>query len=293
MPSHWWQQRSRAQRVLVVVAIGVLLMGAINSLGPTDDDAALTRAAESATPQPHTPTSEPEPTPEEQATSLPWASATPAPTAAPTVAPVLGATPIGPTQAATVERVIDGDTIEVRLGGSLYTVRYIGIDTPETVHPSQPVEWMGPEASAVNTALVLGRNVVLEKDVSETDAFGRLLRYVWIPQPDGLLLVNLKLVRRGFANASSYPPDVRYQDLLRTAEAEAREAGAGLWGEPPPLTVAPPPAAGGCDPSYPDVCILAYPPDLDCGDVEFRRFAVVPPDPHGFDGDHDGIGCES
>ena len=79
-----------------------------------------------------------------------------------------------------VVRVVDGDTIIVRLGGQDRRLRYIGMDTPETKKPDTPVQWMGPEASAANAALVEGRMVVLEKDVSETDRFGRLLRYVWL-----------------------------------------------------------------------------------------------------------------
>ncbi|MGH2455401.1 MAG: thermonuclease family protein [Candidatus Limnocylindria bacterium] len=222
----------------------------------------------------------------------PTATATGRPTVQPT--PALGRAPIGRTAVGQVVRVVDGDTIHVAVGGETFTVRYIGVDTPETVHPSEPVGWMGPEASAANAALVAGKEVVLETDVSETDRFGRQLRYVWLAQPGSWLLVNLELVRLGFANSSSYPPDVLYQDLFRAAEREAREAGVGLWGPsptPPPVGTAPP--AGDCDPSYPDVCIPPYPPDLDCGDIPFKRFAVLAPDLHGFDGDHDGIGCES
>ena len=79
---------------------------------------------------------------------------------------------------ATVVRVIDGDTIEVEIDGTSYRVRYIGIDTPETVHPQKPVECFGKEASEKNRELVEGKRVRLEKDVSDTDKYGRLLRYV-------------------------------------------------------------------------------------------------------------------
>jgi len=79
---------------------------------------------------------------------------------------------------AKVIRVIDGDTIEVGIQGSLYKVRYIGIDTPEVVHPPEPAEYFSKEASEKNRELVDGRTVRLEKDVSETDEHGRLLRYV-------------------------------------------------------------------------------------------------------------------
>jgi micrococcal nuclease len=137
--------------------------------------------------------------------------------------------------------VVDGDTIKVEIDGKRYTLRYIGIDTPETVDPRQPVQWMGAEASAANEELVAGQTVQLEKDVSEVDRYGRLLRYVWLQRDGAWLLVNYELVRRGFAHASSYPPDVHYQDLLRQAEAEARTDGIGLWSASP---TAEPTAAG-------------------------------------------------
>ena len=126
---------------------------------------------------------------------------------------------------ATVTRVIDGDTIEVNLEGTTYKVRYIGIDTPETVHPSQPVECFGKEASAKNSELVEGKIVRLEKDVSETDRYGRLLRYVWV----GDIFVNDYLVRQGYAYASTYPPDVKYADQFAQAQTEAIENNRGLW----------------------------------------------------------------
>jgi micrococcal nuclease len=151
----------------------------------------------------------------------------------PTPTSLFGRAPLGPTTFATVVRVIDGDTIRVAIDGQEYSVRYIGIDTPETVDPRQPVQWMGPEASAANKELVEGQTVVLEKDVSEVDRYGRLLRYVWLDRSTGWLLVNQELVRLGYAHSSSYPPDVRYQDLFRMVEGVAREAGIGLWGATP------------------------------------------------------------
>jgi micrococcal nuclease len=198
--------------------------------------------------------------------------------------------PTGPTQTGTVTRVIDGDTIEVNIGGVIYDVRYIGMDTPEIY---SGVEWLGPEASAANAAMVAGKQVVLEKDVSETDQYGRLLRYVWVQSGGGWLLVNLELLRMGLATVTTYPPDVKYVDwLYLPAQREAQAAGLGLWGTPPaPPT--PPPPSGGCDPSYPTVCIPPPPPDLDCPQISFRNFVVRAPDPHGFDGDHDGVGCET
>ena len=137
--------------------------------------------------------------------------------------------PDGPTVTARVVRVIDGDTIVVAIRGKQYHLRYIGMDTPESVKPDTPVERMALEATAANKALVAGRNVVLEKDVSETDRFGRLLRNVWVERDGRLVLVGLELVRAGYANVTTFPPDVKYVDQLLAALDEARAAGAGLW----------------------------------------------------------------
>lgn len=126
-------------------------------------------------------------------------------------------------EAIVISRVVDGDTVELSNGQK---VRYIGIDTPETVDPNSPVGCFGKEASAKNKELVEGKEVRLEKDVSETDRYGRILRYVYI----GDLFVNDYLVRQGYANASSYPPDIKYQDQFRNAEEEARTNNRGLWG---------------------------------------------------------------
>ena len=126
---------------------------------------------------------------------------------------------------ATVVRAIDGDTIEVRIGTEIYRLRYIGMNTPETVDPRRPVQCFGKEASIKNKELVSGKTVELEKDVSETDRYGRLLRYVYV---DGVM-TNAELVRLGYARATSYPPDVKHQDTFRRLEAEARNAGRGLW----------------------------------------------------------------
>ncbi len=125
-------------------------------------------------------------------------------------------------------RVIDGDTIEVFLNGQAYPLRYIGIDTPEIKHPQKGLEVFGPEAAAQNEALVLGKQVVLVKDVSETNSFGRLLRYVFVDSLDGLF-INAELTRTGFARASRYPPDVACTEFLQAAEGQARSAQAGLW----------------------------------------------------------------
>ena len=122
-------------------------------------------------------------------------------------------------ETATVTRVIDGDTIVIATG---QRVRYIGIDTPE-VYPQ--LEAYGSEAWLANRKLVEGKKVRLERDVSETDKYGRLLRYVYVDDT----FVNAELVRQGLAEAKAYPPDTKYQDLLEQLESEARQAGRGMW----------------------------------------------------------------
>ena len=137
--------------------------------------------------------------------------------------------PTGRTEVARVASVTDGDTIRVEIDGENLAVRYIGIDTPEV---RDPVEPYGPEASAANERLVAGREVVLERDVSDVDRFDRLLRHVWIESEEGWILVNLELVRQGMATVVTFPPDVKYHDeVLLPAQAAARAAGIGLWGD--------------------------------------------------------------
>lgn len=180
-----------------------------------------------------------------------------------------------------VTGVIDGDTIEIE-GGK--RVRYIGIDTPETD------ECFNKEATKKNKELVEGKEVKLEKDISETDKYGRLLRYVWV----GSTFVNDYLVRQGYANASSYPPDVKYQDQFRQAEQEGRENSRGLWGDacktestaPPPPAPTPPPSS----PKYTCDCSKTCTQMSSCEEAYYqlntcgcsRR-----------DGDKDGVPCEN
>jgi len=233
-------------------------------------------------------------------------SATPAenigPTASVDASITPGAAPIGPTETAVVLRIVDGDTIEVDRGNGPEKLRYIGVDTPETIDPGSPVEWMGPEASKANAELVEGQTVLLEHDVSETDQYGRLLRYVWVEDasaPSGWLMVNLALVTRGFAQVATYPPDVRYVDLYLGAQREAKAAAVGLWGaepilDPTPDPTPPSPKPGAdCHSSY--LPCLSIVDDLDCADVRAMGAApvkVIGPDEYRLDGDYDGRGCE-
>lgn len=124
-----------------------------------------------------------------------------------------------------VTKVVDGDTIDVTKDGKTIRVRYIGMDTPETVHPTKDVQCFGKDASGKNKELVLGKQVRLEKDVSETDRYNRSLRYVYV----GSTFINLELVKQGYATAATFPPDVKYSKDFVAAEREAREAKRGLW----------------------------------------------------------------
>ena len=127
-----------------------------------------------------------------------------------------------------VARVIDGDTVELETGE---TLRYIGIDTPETKHPSKPVQCYGEEAYQANKKLVEGKTVRIVKDVSEFDKYKRLLRYVYVitqSSPSGIL-VNDYLVRNGFAFASTFPPDVKFAEQFLQAQRNARENNRVIW----------------------------------------------------------------
>lgn len=281
------------------------------------------------------------PTPPRVATDVAVATATPAPapatpsrsamatnpTATATSAPPTAAAPPA-REAATVLRVIDGDTIAVRFAdGHTDTVRYIGIDTPETKDPRTTVECFGEAAAAKNAALVDGRAVDLEKDVSERDRYNRLLRYVWVVGDDGATRhVNEELVRWGFAAASSYPPDVRHQETFRSLQQAAQQQRLGLWGAcrsahdslptatvagpiavpptPTPRTAAPPPTAttaparrtapaGGFDPTR----YIGQGNRYNCPDFASQAQAQAvlradPGDPNGLDADKDGSACE-
>jgi micrococcal nuclease len=277
----------------VAIFVGLAALGSVQQLGPASQSAVAT------------------PTGTVTASARAVAVATTTPDPAP-ISPSPQATfgPTGPTTEANVVRVVDGDTIVVAYGGKEYKVRYIGMDTPETVDPSSPVQWMGPQASAANKALVAGKTVVLEADVSDTDRYGRLLRYVWLTNGLNWTLVNLELVKQGFASVATYPPDVRYVDVYLAAEQQARTAATGLWGAEPtaqptpeptakpvakatPKPIAKPKPASKCHPSY-DPC-LPIVDDLNCPAVRAMGKApvtVIGPDDYRLDGNHDGVGCE-
>jgi len=121
-----------------------------------------------------------------------------------------------------VIKVVDGDTIHVLIDGQDYPVRYIGMDTPENTTQH---EFYGAEASAKNSMLVAGQEVSLYKDTSETDRYGRLLRYVFVRES----FINYELVVQGYAEAKKYPPDTACSALFNQAQANAKARGLGQW----------------------------------------------------------------
>lgn len=130
-------------------------------------------------------------------------------------------------QAAHVLRVVDGDTIIARVAGRRERIRYIGIDTPESVKPNTPVQCFAIAASRRNKSLIGGRQVTLRFDVERRDRYGRLLAYVY-RDSDGLF-VNADLVRGGYAVPMTIPPNVRHANEFVRLAREARRAGRGLW----------------------------------------------------------------
>lgn len=177
---------------------------------------------------------------------------------------------------ARVTWVTDGDTIEVTANGRDYRVRYIGVDSPEREEPFYQ------EATDLNIDLVKDETVILVRDVSETDQYGRLLRYVYLP--DGTF-VNAEMIGQGMARLVTFPPDVAQTDYLKSLQDEARRAGRGMWSEPA--------LVGPCD------CDRNL---YDCRDFDRQREAQTcfdycmetqGEDVHNLDGGGDGRVCES
>lgn len=197
--------------VLAIAVVGVLAIGARS--GATTTAAVDTPAAQAGT----------APDPATASASAPPAAAVFAPT--------------GQTTQAVVKRVVDGDTIIVDVDGTEYRVRYIGIDAPALVSLDKPVEFEAKEAAEANRRLVSSATVVLERDHSDTDAYGQLLRNVWVEKGGSLVLVSLELVRDGYARVSPDAADTKYEALLAAAESTARTASVGMWSAPElPLT---------------------------------------------------------
>lgn len=136
--------------------------------------------------------------------------------------------PIASPSGVLVTRVIDGDTIEIEGGAK---VRYLGVDTPETKDPRKPVQCFGKEAISKNKELVEGKRIVLEKDITDRDKYDRLLRFVFLDLGSGTkLFVNDFLIREGYGQVLTIPPDVKYSEQFLEAQREARGEKKGLWG---------------------------------------------------------------
>jgi micrococcal nuclease len=123
--------------------------------------------------------------------------------------------------------VLDGDTIVVRRGARDDTIRLLGVDTPETHHPTKPVQCYGPEASDFTTAHLLGRSVRLEDDVERHDVYGRHLAYVYV---HGERFEDV-LLRRGYARLLVIEPNHAHARGMLVEELDAKRRGVGLWGE--------------------------------------------------------------
>lgn len=293
----WYATRQRPGRaaglsILAWVAVLVVLVGLASATSQQDspDDAAETATptapARPAQPSNTTPAETTPPT-----TAPPTASVAPAPAGVP-----------DDVQQARVRRVVDGDTLEiaaVSAGPILASVaqvdvRLLEIDTPETKHPTEPRQCYGPEATARLEQLApQGSTVWVQRDQELRDRYGRYLLYLY---NDEGVFVNLRLVSEGYARPTRYEPNDRHWQRISAAGEQARSARAGLWGACPPSGTReqepqpapqPPPETDPGGVSYP------YPPDLDCSQIEERDFPVQEGDPHGFDGNGDGIGCES
>ncbi len=251
----------------------------------------------------------------EQATTTPSTTATtsfvdecetetailPAPTPSP--APTPFSPEFGVKYRVKVVDVIDGDTIDVILpDGSKERVRMLCIDTPEKrAEDNEPYEYdsitdleclaeYGLKAKQF-TEQLLGKEIYIEFDETAglRGYYGRLLAYVYVDSTD----FTAELVKKGYARVYE-EGECRKEAEYLSYQQQAMQSNAGLWvcrGATPSTTTTSTEAE--CDPSYPDVCIPPPPPDLDCKDVPYRNFRVLDPDPHHFDGDKDGIGCES
>jgi len=164
-----------------------------------------------------------------------------------------------------VTRVIDGDTLVVEIN---FRIRLVLVDAPEAN------ETGGPQSTDYLTTLCIGQRALVDEDDRQigADPFGRVLAVVYCNGTNAnAAMISSGLARTYYAFCSS------------------SEFGALAWTG---CSSPPPPPPGNCDPAYPDVCIPPPPPDLDCADIPYRKFRVLPPDPHHFDGDGDGIGCE-
>lgn len=226
---------------------------------------------------------------------------------------------------ARIASVTDGDTFDIIVEGTPDTVRMYHINSPELGGENRSQQCGAVEATRYLSfifALVPNQTVWLEYDETHRDRYDRRLAYVWFELNGDVYMVNEVMARNGWAESETYEPDDNYRDQLNDAEqfsvrhklgvrelcdtfgvtlepqVQVQEQQSPSVAKSSTGAVAMPVSrntGASCEAAYPDVCI---PPrsqvgDLDCGDISERRFRVIPPDPHNFDGNHDGVGCES
>jgi micrococcal nuclease len=190
-----------------------------------------------------------------------------------------------------VTRIIDGDTADVRTeAGAIERVRLFGYNTPE-VNERCFTDGIFALALHVNAFNDFPGWVYLEEGPRRIDQFGRSLYYGWIVFGGQLYLLDEHMV--GSGHATAWTADGQWRAGIMLAEQQARSAQRGCLWQGSTGGGGTGSGGGNCHPSYPTVCIPPPPPDLDCNQIPHRRFPVVASDPHGFDGDGDGIGCEA
>lgn len=270
--------------------------------------AAITAAATNPSPIPPSPTPTPVPPSPTPIPATATAVLTPVPataTSAPAV--VSGLTMPAGLPSARVVKVVDGDTVDVAMGGRTERLRLIGLDTPEVVDPRKSVQCFGREASQHAHQLLDRQTVYLEPDSSQTDRdrYGRLLRYAWLP--DGRLF-NFVMIAEGYAHEYTYDVPYKYQEAFKAAEREAREQAKGLWAPTTcngnteqPAMVAPQPARPAATatprpvvPVQPTQTTSVYYPN--CAAARAAGAAPLHRSDPGYrpalDRDNDGIACE-
>jgi micrococcal nuclease len=202
-----------------------------------------------------------------------------------------------------IAEVVDGDTDKVEIHGRTVKLRLIGIDTPETKHPSKPVECFGPQASARAEQLLTGKSVWIQYDATQSrrDVYGRDLVYIWL---DAHTMFNEVMVRTGFAHEYTYDKPYLYQRQFRADEADAKSAGLGFWSQRTcdGNTLQPAARASAVQPSAP-----ASPSPASAtsgGEIYYSSCSKVraagkapllrgqPGYRAGLDGDHNGIACQ-
>ena len=200
-------------------------------------------------------------------------------------------------QTATVDRVVDGDTVEVRPAvPGTESVRLIGVDTPETVDPNEPVQPYGPQASAFTKSQLEGERVTLIFDRERTDRYGRALAYVRLGGQGTTF--NETLLRQGYAQLDIVPPNDRYEARFRKAQEQARQAQRGIWGLPKNQQCQLANLGNGIGEGSPGCASGPAPnPDKACSDFQYQEDAQRvydrdPSDPYRLDADDDGIACE-